>query len=45
MLWVKFITRSLTNMIIRIILLDENPTDDEIQEEISMILEVASHKK
>jgi len=45
MLWVKFITRSITNMIIRILLLDENPTNDEIQEEISMILEVASYKK
>lgn len=45
MLWVKFITRSITNMIIRIILLDENPSDNEIQEEITMILEVASHKK
>lgn len=44
MLWAKFITRSITNMIMRIILLDENPLDDEIQEEISMILEVASHK-
>lgn len=45
MLWVKFITRSITNMIIRIILLNEKPTDEEIREEISMILEVASHKK
>lgn len=44
MLWAKFITRSITNIIIRIILLDENPADEEIQEEISMILEVASHK-
>lgn len=43
MLWIKFITRSITNMIIRIILLGENPTDDEIQEEISIIFEVASH--
>lgn len=45
MLWIKFITRSMTNMIQRVILLDENPTDEEIREEISMILEVASHKK
>lgn len=44
MLWIKFITRSIANMIQRIILLDENPTDEEIREEISMIFEVASHK-
>lgn len=44
MLWIKFITRSIANMIQRIILLDENPADEEIQEEISMIFEVASHK-
>ena len=38
MLWIKFITRSITNMIQRIILLDEVPTDEDIREEISMIL-------
>jgi len=43
LLWVKFITRGVANMIQRIILLDENPTDEEIREEISMILEVAAH--
>ena len=44
-LWVKFITCSITNMIQRIILLDEKPTDEEIREEISAILEVASYKE
>lgn len=44
MLWIKFITRSIANMIQRIVLLDESPTDEEIREEVSMIFEVASHK-
>jgi len=43
LLWIKFITRGIANMIQRIILLDKNPTDEEIREEISMILEVAAH--
>lgn len=42
-LWIKFITRSVTSMIERIILLEEMPSDDEIKEEISMIFAVAQY--
>lgn len=44
MLWAKFWIRSITNMIQRIILLEEDIADDEIREEISMIYEVATHQ-
>lgn len=39
--WAKFISRAVTSMIQRIILLDEELTDEEIREEIGMIFEVA----
>ncbi len=40
-LWVKFMTRWITGMIERIILFEERPSDEEIQEEIAAIFEVA----
>ncbi len=42
-LWVKFMTRSVTSMIERIVLFEEAPSDAEIEEEISAIFEVAMH--
>lgn len=41
--WAKFIARSITEIIQRIILLQEDIPDDEIAEEIKMIFEVATH--
>lgn len=43
--WAKFISRTLTSVIQRIILLDEDIADTEILEEIGMIFEVAAHTK
>lgn len=44
--WVKFLVRSITSLIQRIILLEEIPTDNEIREEISVIFEIATlHNK
>lgn len=40
--WAKFISRSITSIIQRIILLNEDISDNEIREEIMMIFEVAS---
>lgn len=41
--WAKFIVRSITEMIQRIILLNEDIPDEEIVEEINMIFDVATH--
>jgi len=41
--WIKFVTRSITSIIERIVLLEEIPTDEEINEEVLMIFEVAMH--
>jgi hypothetical protein len=41
--WAKFIARSITEMIQRIILLEEDIPDSEIIEEINMIFDVATH--
>lgn len=41
-LWIKFLTRAVTGIIQRIILLEDTPTDAEIREEISMIFLVAT---
>lgn len=43
LMWAKFIARAITEMIQRIILLDEDIPDSEIAEEINMIFEVATH--
>lgn len=43
--WAKFFTRSFTNIIQRMMLLEEDISDDEIREEISMIYEVAAQQK
>jgi AcrR family transcriptional regulator len=43
-MWIKFITRSVTSIIERIILFEEKPSDDEIREEIEMIFEVAMNQ-
>ncbi|MDR0286765.1 MAG: TetR/AcrR family transcriptional regulator [Clostridiales bacterium] len=42
--WAKFIARSVTGIIQRIILLNEDVSDSEIEEEIGMIFDVATHK-
>ncbi|MFV0393700.1 MAG: TetR/AcrR family transcriptional regulator [Coprobacillaceae bacterium] len=39
--WAKYISRSITSIIQRIILLNENISDTEIREEINMIFDVA----
>lgn len=44
-MWAKFFARSFTNIIQRIMLLEEDIPDDEIREEINMILEVAMNQK
>jgi len=44
-LWAKFIARSITEMIQRIILLEEDIPDSEIRKEINMIFDVATHSK
>jgi AcrR family transcriptional regulator len=41
--WAKFIARSVTELIQRIILLDDEISDGEIEEEIGMIFAVATH--
>ncbi len=41
--WAKFIARSVTEMIQRIILLEEDIPDSEIREEINMIFDVATY--
>ncbi|MDR0293594.1 MAG: TetR/AcrR family transcriptional regulator [Oscillospiraceae bacterium] len=41
--WAKFIARSVTGIIQRIILMDDDIPDSEIEEEISMIFDVATH--
>ena len=43
--WSKFISRSITEMIQRIILMEEDIPDNEIYEVINMIYDVATHKK
>ncbi|MGI6153986.1 MAG: TetR/AcrR family transcriptional regulator [Christensenellaceae bacterium] len=43
--WAKFISRAITALILRIILLDECIPDDEIRTEINMIFDVAAHSK
>lgn len=43
--WAKFIARAITEMIQRIILLEEDIPDSEIVEEINMIFDVAAHSK
>lgn len=43
--WAKFIARSITEMIQRIILLEEDIPDSEIIEEVNMIFDVATHSK
>ena len=44
-MWAKFFARSFTNIIQRIMLLEEDIPDDEIREEINMIFEVAMNQK
>ncbi|MBB2183469.1 hypothetical protein H0486_11320 [Lachnospiraceae bacterium MD1] len=41
--WAKFIARSITEMIQRIVLLEEDIPDNEIREEINMIFDVATY--
>jgi AcrR family transcriptional regulator len=41
--WAKFISHSVTGLIQRIILTEEDISDDEIREEINMIFDVATH--
>ncbi|OPZ89909.1 MAG: Biofilm operon icaADBC HTH-type negative transcriptional regulator IcaR [Firmicutes bacterium ADurb.Bin419] len=41
--WAKFIARSITDLIQRIVLLEEDIPDSEIIEEINMIFDVATH--
>lgn len=41
--WAKFISRSITALIQLIILAEEDISDDEIREEITMIFDVATH--
>jgi len=43
--WAKFISRSITSIIQRIILLNEDISDNEIREEVGMIFDVAMHSK
>jgi len=43
--WAKYISRSVTAIIQRIILMDENISDDDVREEIGMIFDVATHSK
>ena len=43
--WAQFIARSVTNIIQRIILLDDTMSDREIREEVGMIFDVASFSK
>ncbi len=41
--WAKYISRGITSMIQRIILLGEDISEEEIREEIGMIFDVAAH--
>lgn len=41
--WAKFISRSITALIQLIILAEEDISDDEIREEITIIFDVATH--
>lgn len=43
--WAEYISRSITAAILRILLMGEEISDDEIREEVSMIFDVATHSK